>query len=62
MHYIKSTVDAINSETEWQPADVEKESFFCNTLCNHRDNCPHIREYNKQFHEGKEDDNIMNLF
>lgn len=60
--YIFDTVKAIESETEWQPANVEKESFFCNTLCNHRDTCPYIKEYNKQFLENKEEDNLMNLF
>lgn len=60
--YIFNTVKAIESEKEWQPTNIEKESFFCNTLCNHRDNCPYIKEYNKQFLEENPVDNIMKLF
>lgn len=62
-YYIKSTVDAIEKERQWEPPIIDKsQSFFCNTLCNHRDTCPHIKEYNKQFLEDNVVDNIMNLF
>ncbi len=61
--YIFNTVKAIESETEWQPPTIDKnQSFFCNTLCNHRDNCTHIKEYNKQFLEENPVDDIMKLF
>lgn len=62
--YIGNTVKAIESEKEWQPPIIDKsQSFFCNTLCNHRDNCPHIKAYNDEYlKENNLVDNIMNLF
>lgn len=61
--YIKSTVEKIEKETEWHPPIIDKsQSFFCNTLCNHRDNCLYIKEYNKQFLDESPVDDIMKLF
>ena len=51
--YIKESIAQIESKDvnnieEWRPLNVEKESFYCNTLCNHRETCPFIKEYNRK--------------
>lgn len=51
--YVVETVKAIESldkddESVWEPADIEAEHFYCNTLCSHRDSCKFLKEYNKK--------------
>lgn len=69
--YVKTTVEAIQSENEWKHKDFKfvnsrgkevEDTFFCNTLCNHRDTCPYIKEYNAKFVEGSSIENVMSLF
>ena len=59
--YIQSTVDKINSKNhenkdEWKPLDLEKESFYCNNLCNHRNTCTFRKEYVEGLNLGKKND------
>lgn len=66
--YINETIAAIQSKstddvTQWKPLDVEKESFYCNNLCGHRNNCQFRLEYVKSLNLGKKDDlDGFNLF
>ena len=51
--YISSTIQEIESKNEkdanaWPPLNMQTDSFYCNTLCNHRETCPFIKEYNKK--------------
>lgn len=51
--YINTTINSIENkdvddEDNWPPLNIEKESFYCNTLCNHREICPFIKEYNRK--------------
>lgn len=52
--YIIDTVKEIRSkhvddEDEWKPLDFKKDgTFYCNTLCGHRNTCPFIKEWNSK--------------
>lgn len=51
--FIKSTVAEIEAksddEDEWQPIEItNKNNFYCNNLCNHRNTCKYLKEYYKQ--------------
>lgn len=48
--YVKDTVSQIESrstekETDWLVKDIKKDSFFCNTLCDQRENCKHYQSF-----------------
>ena len=50
--YVNNTIALIesknpNDENDWKHADFEKDSFYCNHLCNHRDTCKFLKEYKK---------------
>lgn len=50
--YIMNTIKEIESmdkedEGAWEPLNIEKENFYCNTLCNHRLTCKHFLQYKK---------------
>lgn len=56
--YVNNTIKLIesknpNDELEWKPVDFEKDSFYCNHLCNHREICPYLKEYKKSLNLGK---------
>lgn len=57
--YINKMADVFESksedESEWTPrsfyktnkkGEEKEDTFYCNTLCNHRKTCPHIRKHN----------------
>lgn len=52
--YIIETVKKIRSkhienEDDWTPVDFKKDgTFYCNTLCSHRNTCPFIKEWNEE--------------
>lgn len=52
--YVVDTVKMIESKdakdhSQWNHIDFDKEgTFYCNTLCNHRQHCSAIKEYNKK--------------
>lgn len=52
--YVNNTIVAIesldaNDESQWKPVNVEDNSFYCNHLCNHRQTCKFLKEYNSDF-------------
>lgn len=56
--YINNTITLIqsknpNDESEWKPVDFEKDSFYCNHLCNHRATCKFLKEYKSSLNLGK---------
>jgi len=51
--YILNTIAEIEDKDtsnidEWKPLNLKKDSFYCNTLCSHREICPFLKEYNKK--------------
>lgn len=52
LDYINSRADQFEAlqeqgESAWVPVEItQKESFYCNNLCNYRELCPHIQSYN----------------
>lgn len=55
--YVNHTIELINSknpndESEWKPVDFEKDSFYCNHLCNHRQICKFLKDYKKGLNLG----------
>ena len=51
--YVKNTVSQIESKSndvnEWNHVNFDEEgTFYCNTLCSHRQSCEFIKEYNKK--------------
>lgn len=50
--YITNTIKEIESmdfedEAAWKPLNIDKENFYCNTLCNHRNHCKYLKEWKK---------------
>lgn len=48
--YVNSTIEEIQSkdqtnESHWKPLDLEKDSFYCNNLCGHRQICHFRKKY-----------------
>ena len=63
MDYIKSTIDAYETmgedENNYPPLNIEKESFYCNALCEFggkSEQCKYYVDYCNQFNEEDEDD------
>lgn len=51
--YVTETIAEIesmdfNDESEWTPLNLDKENFYCNTLCSHRDTCPYLAEWKRK--------------
>ena len=51
LDYINAMADIFENKSEdeedWEPVEIDKKnSFYCNTLCNFRKVCPHIKRYN----------------
>ena len=44
-NYIKNTVHDIENAIEYPTCDIDKENFFCNTLCSHKDKCQPFKEW-----------------
>jgi hypothetical protein len=49
-NYIDDTVTKImskdvNNEGDWQPTDLNKNSFYCSTLCSQRKSCKYYKQY-----------------
>jgi hypothetical protein len=58
--YVKETHNNIiqksrENELEWNPVDIESESFFCNVLCGARRTCKHLKKYNDDKNNPKEE-------
>lgn len=69
LQYIIKTHDEIISkntedELDWQPLDIEKNNFFCGTLCGVRKECPHYKKYltGKEFDKKEVKDELDDLF
>lgn len=50
INFVKDTVYSIesklNDEIDWEPVNIDdKQSFFCQNLCNHRKTCKYLKEY-----------------
>lgn len=51
-NYVVNTIKEIesmdfNNEDEWTPLDIDKDNFFCNTLCGFRDSCKFLKQWKK---------------
>lgn len=51
--YILNTIEKIESKDslnkdEWKPLDIKKDSFYCNTLCSHRESCEFLKDFKKK--------------
>jgi len=58
--YVNLTIEEIqsknhNDETEWKPLDFEKDSFYCNNLCGHRQSCSFRKKYINELNLPKKD-------
>jgi hypothetical protein len=66
--FVDSTVSKINSKdknySSWQPLEIERNSFYCNTLCSYRGNiCEYHKQYLEEYNNSKEEHNfIKNIF
>lgn len=65
--YVNKTIENINSldandASQWKPLDLEKESFYCNYLCNHRESCKFLKEHKQSFSDNKKKANINDVF
>ena len=67
--YVNTTVAKIeskdvNNPSDWKPLDIEKESFYCNNLCSHRESCSFRKEYiaSQNFEKKSVDDVLKGLF
>lgn len=71
LKYINNMADIFESksdnENEWKPRDFtitskngkeREDTFYCHVLCNHRETCPHIRQFDelKNINKTDEDD------
>ena len=59
-NYINSTIKEIESKdkedaSEWKPLDFEKDSFYCNNLCGHRQTCSFRKNYVNELNLTKKD-------
>ena len=50
--YITETIKSIeemdfDDDDAWQPLDIDKNNFYCNTLCGHRNECRHLKQWKK---------------
>lgn len=65
--YVNNTIALIESKnpndaSDWKPVDFEKDSFYCNHLCNHREICPFLKEYKKGLNLNKKNASLDDLF
>ena len=65
--YVNNTIALIesknpNDENDWSHADFEKDSFYCNHLCNHRSTCKYLKEYKKTLNLNKKEVTFDDLF
>jgi len=65
--YVNNTIRLIesknpNDENDWKPADFEKDSFYCNHLCNHRTTCKFLKEYKKGLNLTKKKATLDDIF
>ena len=65
--YVNNTIALIESKnpndaSDWKPVDFEKDSFYCNHLCNHREICPFLKEYKKGLNLDKKNVTLDDLF
>ena len=65
LNYIEKTVNAIESEENWNPVEINKKTeFFCNGLCNQRDDCKYLTAYRtgEPVVDNDVANDLMNLF
>ncbi len=64
MNYLNKSInlyETLGDEEEWKPCDIEKQSFFCSSLCSFSKHCKHYRDYLDKRDAFQKDDD-MDLF
>lgn len=59
LDYIKKSINLFETLKEWKPCDINKESFFCNSLCNFggkSGQCKYYVDYCNSFSESSDED------
>ena len=68
LEYINAVADTFESEKEWKPREFTRvsrtgkeseDTFYCNTLCNYRKKCKHIKDFNEKKDKTKTDDSDL---
>lgn len=59
LQYIKDCINKFQTLKEWKPCDIEKNSFFCASLCSYNDKCKYWEDYCNNFEKKDEDDDLF---
>lgn len=63
LSYIKEKIEqyeqAGDDEEKYPPCDIAKQSFFCSSLCGHKEQCKYWHDYCEQYNESSNDEDLF---
>ena len=54
--FVLDKIQQVRLNSSWEPKKIDQQnSFYCNFLCSHREDCEYIKQYNDGFREDDDD-------